>query len=108
MALTSREREEFLESIRLGIESCCSDESRINTLKVNMQSGDPKWARMYSQVCFSKKNKKPKSWLGIEDALVEVEKLISRVKFGYINIVIEMGLVVDVLEESQVNLWIKQ
>lgn len=105
MALTKKEREEFLSSIRLGIDTC-SDGKRISTLKINMQAGEPKWARMFSQMR-SKDDKKPKNWLSIEDAITEVEKLLSKMKFGYINIVVSAGLVIDVLEESQFDLWSK-
>ena len=105
MALTKKKREEFFEAIRLGIDACL-DDKRISTLKVNMQAGDPKWARMCSQVR-TKNDKKPKTWMSMEDALAEVDKLVKRVKFGYIHIVIVEGLVIDVLEESQFDLWAK-
>lgn len=105
MALSKKESDEFFESIRLGIESC-SDENRINTLKINMQSGDPKWARMCSQIR-PKSFKVPKVCMSQEEALEEVRKLVKRVKFGVIHIIINAGLVIDVTEESQFDLWSK-
>lgn len=105
MALATKEREKFFESIRLGIDSC-SDPQRISTLKINMQSGSPAWARLTSRVA-ARNEKKPKSWMSHEEALSEVEKLVKRVKFGYIHIVIRAGLVIDVQEELQFDLWTK-
>lgn len=105
MAITMREREEFLDSVRLGIDACM-DDKRVSTLKINMQEGSPKWARLCSQVR-TKNDKIPKVCMTREVALAEVEKLVQRVKFGFIHIVIIAGFVIDVVEESQFELWTK-
>jgi len=103
MALLLKERKEFFESISLGIDTC-TDPNRISTLRINMQCGSPAWARLTSRVA-ERNEKKPKFTITKEGALAEVEKLVEKVKFGYVNIVIRGGQVVEVQEEFQIELW---